>query len=222
MNNVFPVKNRSSELVPVSPSGIQLPAIIAEADSDTARRFVEFFLVSIRNKNTRTAYAQAIRQFLNWCDERGLRFADISSLVVAAYIERHPSSAPTINQHLAAIRSLFAWMVSGGILQRNPASEVKGPTHRVKKGKTPVLTDDEMRELLDSIDISHVVGLRDRALIATMFFSFARIGAVLGMKFSDYFPKGKRYWLRLHEKRGKYHEVPVHHLVEEYLGHVTN
>lgn len=108
-------------------------------------------------------------------------------------------------------------MVTGGILQTNPAAEVKGPKHRVKISKTPVLTDEEMRQLLDSIDMSHVVGLRDRALIATMFFSFARIGAVLGMKVSEYFPKGKRYWLRLHEKGGKYHEVPAHHAIEAYL-----
>lgn len=74
-----------------------------------------------------------------------------------------------------------------------------------------------MRELLDSIDVSHVVGMRDRALIATMFFSFARVSAVLGMKVEDYFPKGKRYWLRLHEKGGKYHEIPTHHKTEEYL-----
>lgn len=173
--------------------------------------------MSIRNKNTRTAYAQAVKQFLDWCDRRGFRFTDISSLTVAAYIEQHSGSAPTINQHLAAIRSMFTWMVTGGVLQTNPVAEVKGPRHRVKKGKTPVLTDEEMRELLDSIDTSHVVGLRDRALIATMFFSFARIGAVLGMKVGDYFSKGKRYWLRLHEKGGKYHEVPAHHLVEEYL-----
>ena len=165
--------------------------VIAEAGGDTARRFVEFFLVNIRNKNTRTAYAQAIKQFLDWCDLRDLKFADISSLAVAAYVEQHPGSAPTINQHLAAIRSMFAWMVTGGVLQANPVAEVKGPKHRVKKGKTPVLTDEEMRELLNSIDVSHVVGLRDRALIATMFFSFARVGAVLGMKVSDYFPKGK-------------------------------
>lgn len=62
-----------------------------------------------------------------------------------------------------------------------------------------------------------MVGLRDRALIATMFFSFARIGAMLGMNVGDYFPKRKRYWLRLHEKGGKYREVPAHHVVEEYL-----
>lgn len=201
--------NRSTE--------ISLPAIITDAGDDTARRFIEFFLVSIRNKNTRSAYAQAIKQFLDWCDYRGLSFFQISPLAVAAYVEQHPGSAPTINQHLAAIRTMFAWMVSGGILPSNPATEVTGPKHRVKKGKTPVLSDEEMRELINSIDASNVIGLRDRALIATMFFSFARIGAVLGMKVGDYFPKGKRYWLRLHEKGGKYHEVPAHHTVEEYL-----
>ena len=217
MSDLVTTQNSSLVLSPVHGSEILLPAVIAEAGGDTARRFIEFFLVNIRNKNTRTAYAQAIKQFLDWCDYRGIRFTDISSLAVAAYVEQHPGSAPTINQHLAAIRSMFAWMVTGGVLQANPVSEVKGPKHRVKKGKTPVLTDEEMRELLNSIDISHLIGLRDRALIATMFFSFARVGAVLGMKVSDYFPKGKRYWLRLHEKGGKYHEVPAHHSVEEYL-----
>ncbi|MEP1079373.1 site-specific integrase [Leptolyngbya sp. PL-A3] len=196
---------------------LHLPAIVVDAGEQTARRFVEFFLVGIRNKNTRAAYTQAVRQFLEWCDERGLQFGSISSLAIAAYLERHPGSAPTINQHLAAIRSMFAWMVKGGILPANPAAEVKGPKHRVKIGKTPVLSDEEMRELLSAIDVSHVVGLRDRALIATMFFSFARISAVLAMKVEDYFPKGKRYWLRLIEKGGKYHEVPVHHKVEEFL-----
>jgi len=193
----------SNVLVVDGGSELLLPKLITDAGQGASHRFVEFFLVSIRNKNTRTAYAHAIKLFLDWCDSRGLTFFDIGSLAIAAYIERHPGSAPTINQHLAAIRSMFSWMVSGGILQKNPAEEVKGPKYRVRKGKTPVLTDEEMRELLDSIDVSHVVGVRDRALIATMFFSFARIGAVLGMKVSDYFPKGKRYWLRLHEKGGK-------------------
>jgi len=198
-------------------SSLSLPILVTNAGQETARRFVEFFIVSVRNQNTREAYARAIKQFLDWCNEYGLEFSDINSLAIAAYVERHPGSAPTINQHLAAIRIMFAWMVTGGILKENPATEVKGPKYRVKKGKTPVLTDDEMRELLDSIDVSHIVGLRDRALIATMFFSFARIGAVLGMQVEDYFQKGKRYWLRLHEKGGKYHEVPTHHKAEEYL-----
>lgn len=179
-------QNSSTALALVQGSELSLPSLITNAGPETAHRFVEFFLVNIRNPNTREAYARAIKQFLDWCSDRHIQFAEISSLVIAAYIERHPGSAPTINQHLAAIRALFSWMVTGGILQTNPAAEVKGPKHRVKIGKTPVLTDEEMRQLLDSIDTFHVVGLRDRALIATMLFSFARIRAVLGMKVGDY------------------------------------
>ena len=87
----------------------------------------------------------------------------------------------------------------------------------VQKGKTPVLTDDEMKQLFESIDISRIVGLRDRALIGVMFYSFARIGAVLKMDVKDFTQKSRRYWFRLHEKGGKYHEVPAHHTAEEYL-----
>ncbi|MEP0983998.1 tyrosine-type recombinase/integrase [Leptolyngbya sp. FACHB-17] len=163
-----------------------------------------------------------MRQFLHWCEERDIEFSAISAIVISAYIESHPFSAPTVNQHLAAIRSLFQWLVDGKILDRNPAAEVKGIKHRVKTGKTPVLSDEEMKQLLGGIDTSHVVGLRDRALIATMFYSFARISAVIGMSVEDYFTKGRRTWIRLHEKGGKYHEVPVHHTAEQYLDEYLN
>ena len=191
--------------------------MIEASGTQAAHRYIEFFFVHIRNKNTRRAYRNAINLFLAWCDSRGLSFTSISPMAIAAYVETHTGSAPTINQHLTAIRQLFAWMKAGGLIQENPATEIKGVKHRVKVGKTPALSDEEIKDLLESIDVSHVVGLRDRALIATMFFSFARIGAVLAMSVKDYFPKGKRYWLRLHEKGGKYHEVPVHHTLERYL-----
>ncbi|NJL38483.1 MAG: tyrosine-type recombinase/integrase [Leptolyngbyaceae cyanobacterium SM1_4_3] len=194
-----------------------IPSIVLNAGEQASRRFIEFFLVSIRNENTRAAYAQAIRQFLEWCEGRGMGLTDISSLAIAAYIERHPGSPPTVNQHLSAIRSLFAWLVEGQVLSSNPGAEVQGVKHRVKCGKTPVLSDEEMVELLGGIDTSSIIGLRDRALIGMMFYSFARISAVLGMNVKDYFPKGKRYWFRLHEKGGRYHELPVHHKAEEYL-----
>jgi site-specific recombinase XerC len=80
-----------------------------------------------------------------------------------------------------------------------------------------VLTSEQARELLDSIDVSTLVGLRDRALIAVMTFAFERIGAVVAMRVEDYFPKGKRWWVRLHEKGGKRHEMPAHHNLEAYL-----
>ena len=50
-----------------------------------------------------------------------------------------------------------------------------------------------------------------------MTFAFARIGAVVAMRVEDYYPNGKRWWVRLHEKGGKRHEMPAHHKLEAYL-----
>jgi integrase len=112
---------------------------------------------------------------------------------------------------------LFDWLVTGQLVPHNPATSVRGPKHVVKRGKTPVLTADEARKLLDSIDTSTLVGLRDRALIGVMIYSFARVGAAVSMKVEDFYAEGKRWWFRLQEKGGKRHEVPAHHNADEYL-----
>jgi integrase/recombinase XerD len=203
----------------IQPNGgsLTVPAIIADAGDAAARRFLEFFTATIRNPNTPAAYAQAIAQFLRWCGGRGLGLRDIEPMTVAAYIEAHPGSDPTRKQHLAAIRMLFDWLVTGQILPFNPASSVRGPKHVVKKGKTLVLSAADARRLLDSIDTGSLIGLRDRALIGVMVYSFARISAVVGMRVEDYYPNGIRRWIRLHEKGGKFHEVPAHHNADAYL-----
>jgi integrase/recombinase XerD len=198
-------------------SSLTVPAIIADAGDAAARRFLEFFTATIRNPNTRAAYAQAVAQFLRWCSGRGLGLHDIEPMAVAAYIEAHPGSDPTRKQHLAAIRMLFDWLVTAQILPFNPASSVRGPRHVVKKGKTLVLSAADARRLLDAIDTGNLIDLRDRALIGVMVYSFARVSAVVGMAVEDYYPNGKRWWLRLHEKGGKFHEVPAHHNAESYL-----
>lgn len=143
----------------------------------------------------------------------------VKPIHVAAYIEelQKVRSKPTVKQHLAAIRVLFDWLVVGHIMDINPAHSVKAPKYSIRKGKTTVLSADETRVLLDSIDTSHVVGLRDRALIALMVYTFARVGAVVGMKIEAYYRQGLRYWVRLHEKGGKEHTMPCHHNLEQYL-----
>lgn len=138
--------------------------------------------------------------------------------MIAAYIEQHPQSRPTVKQHLSAIIKLFDWLVVGQVVPFNPAASVRGPKHVVKRGKTPILTLDEMRLLFECIDTSHVVGMRDRAFIGLLFYGLPRVSAVVGLNVEDYFPTGKRYRLRFeNEKGGKYHEIPVHHKAEEYL-----
>ena len=196
-----------------------VPATILHAGERATRRFIEFFTANIRNQNTREAYYRAVVAFCDWCHRRRVRLEQVEPVSVAAYVEQlgRRYSKPTVKQHLAAIRMLFDWLVIGQVVPVNPASSVRGPTYVVKQGKTPVLSAEDARTLLDSIDTSTLVGLRDRALISVMIYAFARVSAVVGMKVRDYYPRGKRFWLRLHEKGGKFHEVPAHHTAEAYL-----
>ncbi len=198
---------------------IIVPALVADAGDTAAKRFANFF-GSIANDNTRAAYQRACSSFFAWCEQRGLDdLAAIEPIHVGAYVKAMGENfeKPTVKQHLAAIRMLFDYLVTGQILAINPAHAVRGPKHVVNRGKTPVLAADEARKLLDSIDVSTLVGLRDRALIALMTYTFARVSAAVGMKVEDWFVHGKRHWVRLDEKGGKRHEMPAHHNLVDYL-----
>ncbi len=227
-------------------SALAVPEMIAGAGDHAAKRFLDFFAASIENDNTRLAYHRAVCSFFAWIEEHGIgELADIEPFHVAAYlkalrvseagdraIRERAAARPTVKQHLAAIRMLFDWLVVGQVPAINPAHAVRGPKHVVKRGKTPVLSEDQARRLLASIKVTKtvkaedggsgreapsLVGLRDRALIGVMVYSFARISAVVGMEVEDYFANGKRWWLRLHEKGGKRHEMPAHRKLEQFL-----
>jgi site-specific recombinase XerD len=196
-----------------------LPAAIAAHGERAGRRFIEFFTATIRNRNTRMAYARAVKRFFDWCDRYHLKLEDIEPIAIAAYIEELGAeiAKPSVKQHLAAIRQLFDYLVTGGVLVSTPAGSVRGPKYVVTRGKTPVLSAAEMRQLLKSIDTAELIGLRDRALLGLMGYTFARVSAVVTLRIEDYFQQGRRSWLRLHEKGGKRHEVPCHHSLDEYL-----
>jgi len=196
------------------------PTLIAASGARASYRFLEFFTAQIRNPHTRRAYARAAMEFFDWLAAKGVtRLLEIESVHVATYIEQltRERSAPTAKLRLAALRHLFDWMVIGQIMPTNPAAAVRGPRHIVRRGKTPVLDPAEARQLLDAIDVSTVIGLRDRALIGLMVYSFARIGAVTAMQVEDAYTQNRRLWVRLHEKGGKQHAMPCHHNLEAYL-----
>ena len=165
-----------------------LPALVAAAGERAAIRFLEFFGSTIRNVHTRRAYGRAVADFLAWCEAHAVpSIAAVQPLHVAAWIKLQTTTlaAPTAKLRLAAIRHLFDWLVMGQVVPINPAASVRGPAHSVRKGKTPVLDPAEARTLLDSIDVTTQIGLRDRALIALMVYSFGRIGAALAMRVED-------------------------------------
>src|SRR5271154_5268577 len=208
----------------VLPSGLAegaaMPPALFLKEARAAERFFDFFTANIQNKHTRRAYYNAACRFSEFCSQHGVHdLAHVKPVHVAGYVEslREGFAKPTIKQHLAAIRMLFDWLIVGQIIEVNPAHAVRGPKHVVTKGRTPVLNREEARALLSCIDTSTLTGLRDRALIGIMIYTFARIGAVLQMNVGDYFSQGRRGWIRLHEKGGKEHEAPCVSKLEAYL-----
>jgi site-specific recombinase XerD len=195
-----------------------LPGIIRRAGPEAEARTLDF-LASVRNRNTRDAYVQALVRFTNWCEDRNLELVDLSPFTVNSYVNEleRDYKVATIRQHLAAIRLLFDHLVAGGVMPVNPASEIRGPRGPVKKRSTSALRPSEIRRLLDSIDGSDLSGLRDRALIAVMVYGLARVSALVPMDVKDYLGRDGERWLRLHEKGGRRHEVPAHRKAQEHL-----
>lgn len=196
-----------------------VPRLFARAGDAAVRRLIEFFTAEIRNPNTRASYARAVGRFADWCEAERLRLGDLTPFHVAAYVEQlgKELAKPSVKQHLAALRMLGDYLVIGQVIPFNPATSVRGPKYAVKKGKTPVLSGEETRALFAGIERDTVIGLRDRALIGVMAYSFARISAVLDMNVRDFYQQGRTSYIRLHEKGGKEHEVPAHHTLVELL-----
>lgn len=217
---------KSGELVAVGveSSGLSIlggpvPALLRSLGEPGLLRFLEFFTVNIRNRNTREAYGRAARNFLRWCEERGLaELKDVQPVHVAAYVEEigRGLSRPTVKQHLACIRMLFDWLIVGQVVRSNPAAAVRGPKHSVAVGSTPVLAAPEARTLLDSIavvktvvddgvekQVPDLVGLRDRALIALMTYTFARVEASVSMKVEDFYPERRRWSISSEKKAAR-------------------
>src|SRR5258706_11675604 len=219
-----------NELI-IAPSQDLRPAPLFAPTRKAARRVLEFFTAQINNAHTRRAYINATRRFADWCASKDIHeLAQVEPFHVAAFVHdlQEELSPPSVKQHLAAIRILFDWLVTGHVIETNPAHSVRGPRYTVKQGKTPVLTPEEAHALLESNPITKkpandpeaadqpdLLGLRDRALIAMMVYSFARIAHVTQMKVGDHFVRGRRRWVRLHEKCAKEHAVPCHHRLDQ-------
>jgi site-specific recombinase XerC len=213
-----------NELI-IAPSQDLRPAPLFAPTRKAARRFLEFFTAQIKNAHTRRAYMNATRRFADWCASKEIHeLAQVEPFHVAAFVHdlQDELSPPSVKQHLAAIRMLFDWLVTGHVIEANPAHSVRGPRYTVKKGKTPVLTPEEAHALLESIPVTKkpandpeaaaqpdLLGLRDRALIGIMVYSFARIGAVIQMKVGDYFVQGRRRWVRYTKKAARSTTFPV-------------
>lgn len=216
------MSNNNTEIVVVPPSlsldaTRQIPAAIQVAGNSARFAWDEFFRGHIRNRHTRDAYMRAVRQFLAWVEERGVPLTAIEPGMVGDYFDQHPGSIPTKKLHLAGLRAFFDVLVNRHVILLNPAATVRAERYQVVEGKTPEISRDQARQLLASIDVSRPVGLRDRAIVATLIYTAARAGAVAALRLKDFTSDGTQYALRFSEKGGKSRSIPVRHDLQGYL-----
>jgi site-specific recombinase XerD len=205
-----------SSLIPYSPHA-QAPALIVSAGPAAGFAWDEFFAGQLRNPHTRSAYRLAVGRFLEWVALQGVPLERITPGMVGAYFDQHPGSPPTRKLHLAALRAFFDRLVTRHVLVLNPAASVRGERYQVLEGKTPEISVEQARRLLQSLDTSRTVGLRDRGIIATLIYTTARAGAVARLQHKHFVHDGTQYALRFEEKGGKAREIPVRHDLECYL-----
>lgn len=193
------------------------PAVLRDAGPAARFAWDEFFGGTLRNPHTRRVYARAVTGFLRWLEGGNVPLARATPGMVGTYLDLMPVAAPSKKVALAALRAFFDRLVNRHVLVLNPAATVRGERYEAVEGKTPEVTPDQARTLLASIDTTTRVGLRDRAVIATLIYTAARAGAVARLRLKDFVPDGTQYVLRFAEKGGKQREIPARHDLERYL-----
>ena len=214
----------SKELVKASPGGVpaignaaSLPELVERAGGAARFAWEEFFYAEHHNPHTQKAYQRAVRRFLGWAEGQGVELAAITPGMVGQYLVGLGGSPAKRNQHLAALRGFFDRLVNRHVCILNPAASVRGVKDQVIEGKTPEITIEQARTLLASVDTGHVVGLRDRAILATLAYTACRAGAVAKLRLGDFQHDGQQYVLRFQEKGGKSREIPVRHDLEGFI-----
>lgn len=195
-----------------------LPTLVESAGAAAQFAWEEFIYGKIRNPHTRAAYERAIRRFLSHCERLNKQLPTVSPRDVGSYLDEQDYAPATKKLHLSAIRHFFDTLVTRHVIMLNPAHSVRGERLQVIEGKTPEITVPQARRLMQSLDASHVIGLRDRAIIAILIYTAARVGAVATLQRGDFYDLGDQYCLRFAEKGGKSREIPVRHDLQQFIG----
>lgn len=195
----------------------QTPALVAQAGPAAQFAWDEFIYGKIRNPRTRRAYLHAVRRFLEHCRQAGLDLTRIAPRDVGLYLDSLAYAPATKKLHLAALRHFFDTLVTRHVVVLNPAASVRSERLQVIEGKTPEIGVEQARKLVRSIDTSHVVGLRDRAIIGILIYTAARVGAVATLRRANFYSVSDQHCLRFSEKGGKSREIPVRHDLTQFI-----
>ncbi len=207
-------------LVVIGENGVAVatvPRLIADAGAAAGFAWEEFFLGKVRNPHTRVAYMRAVQRFLAWSEQRIPDLSKLTPGMVGRYFDELPIAVPSKKLHLAALRAFLDVLVQRHVLVLNPALSVRTERYSVLEGRTPEITVQQAKTLLNSIHLNTVIDLRDRAVIAVLIYTAARAGAVAKLRRKDFVDEGRRHSLHFSEKGGKVRLIPVREDLERYL-----
>ena len=213
-SEIIPV---SSQVIATNSNDAPLPVLVERAGGAARFAWDEFFYAEHHNPHTQKAYMAAVRRFLSWCEGQGVELPGVTPGMVGQYLVSLGGSAAKRNLHLSALRGFFDRLVNRHVVILNPAASVRGVKEQVMEGKTPEITVEQARTLLASVDTGHIVGLRDRAILATLAYTACRAGAVAKLRLQDFQSEGTQFVLRFQEKGGKSREIPVRHDLEGFI-----
>lgn len=214
---VLPILSSRDSSAVVAAEHFETPRLIAASGAAAQFAWEEFIYGQIRNPHTRRAYLHAVRQFLNHCSRMDTNLARVAPRDVGQYLDSLTCAAGTKKVHLAALRHFFDTLVTRHVVVLNPAASVRGERLHVVEGKTPEIGVEQARRLLRGLDVSHVVGLRDRAIIGVLVYTAARVGAVATLRRGDFYAVADQHYLRFAEKGGKSREIPVRHDLRQFI-----
>ena len=212
---MLPALRQSGGLIHVDTD--EMPATIVAAGQAAQFAYEEFFYGEIANEHTRRAYHRAVKQFLAWIDEREFGLQEISPKMVREYLMGYSGAVASRKLQLSALRHFFDVCVTRHAMILNPALSVRGERLNITEGKTPEISIKECRKLLGAIDSSTLIGKRDRAIIYTLIYTAARVGAIAKLQVKNLYSAGSQWMLHFDEKGGKSREIPVRHDLQEVI-----
>lgn len=200
-----------------------IPEIVVQSGTAAANSYVDFLLAEYPNENTRRAYKRQLDRFLGWCgtydwDPAAARvLAGITPRMCAAFRDRVRGSASDKKQRLAALRKFFDLLVERHICLINPARSTRNPKEQLEEGKTTEIPAKEVERLIEAVDATTLIGLRDRAVIAAWAATGVRVGAVSKLRIRNFFYHDGQWFLELDEKNAKQRVVPVRHDLQKCI-----
>ncbi len=211
-----------TDLTPLCSRALTSPEFqrLAEVPPETT------WFANISNPQTRRAYQSDLTQFIAFVGiQTPTEFRQVTRAHILAWradLEKQELAGSTIRRKLAALASLFEYLCNQNAVTHNPVKGVKRPVVETQEGKTPALSNQQARQLLEAPPADTLKGVRDRAILSVLLYHGLRRGELTRLKVKDFGQERRGVpHLQVHGKGGKLRYLPIHcdslQLVNAYL-----